>query len=366
VLPGVFVSLLVSDIFAPVTVLLGHLPTAGRLALTRLLESQAGVRVASAGENATDLLTIARRLRPALLIVSEMQLRVVERLSRHMVLPVLLYCEEPPLVGMLRETKGWGVAGFIPATPHTTHWAQEVLRKVRQLLPRPSAPLQKIVRLATVPGLPGGVIVIGGSTGGTAAVEQLVRALPATLACAVLIAVHLPASFLDSFVNRLARVSALPVVAGWAGTRVEPGRIIVAPGGRNLLIRPGLNSPWQSWQTDFSSEFSPSGDEPSIDILMRSVARTVGRNVVGVVLTGMGRDGTLGAQVIRQHGGTVLVQDEVSSAVFSMPKSVIQAGHANEVLPLRHLADAIVRYAEQFGRVASRRTGAAPSVSRSV
>ncbi|WP_022822825.1 CheB methylesterase domain-containing protein [Hymenobacter norwichensis] len=331
--------------------------------LVRLLEAQVGVRVVSASEKPAELIATARRLRPALLIVSDAQVRTLELLSHYQTTPVLLYCESIPLAGTLRETKRWGVVDYILAVSSSTDWAGEVLRKVRLHLPQATTPSLQPVRLPEVPGLPGGVVVIGGSTGGTAAVEELVRALPATLACAVVVAVHLPGSFLDSFVKRLARVSALPVVAGWPGTQLEPGLIVVAPGGHNLLVRSALNSPWQSWQTDFSSEYSPSGDQPSIDILMRSVARTVGCNVLGVILTGLGRDGTLGAQVIRQHGGTVLVQDEASSMVFSMPKSVIQAGWADTVLPLRDLASTIVRHVGRFRCVSVCST---VSVSRSV
>jgi two-component system chemotaxis response regulator CheB len=327
--------LLVPDISAPFTVLLGNLPTTGRLALKRLLEQQP-------------------------------RLCVVEALSRQMIVPVLLYCEAAPLTGMLREASRWGVTDFISANTSASEWGREVLRKVWAAFPLPTSPLEVVSRVGTVPGLPGGVVVIGGSTGGTTAVESLVRALPATLACAVIVAVHLPASFLDSFVKRLARASALPVVAGWAGTLLEPGRIVVAPGGRNVLVRRATNSPWQCWQLDIATEASPSGDEPSIDILMRSVARTVGPNVLGVVLTGMGRDGTLGAQAIRQHGGTVLVQDKTSSVVFSMPNSVIQAGWANAVLPLADLPNAITLHAGQFRRVVAEARNKVSSVPQAV
>ena len=276
----------------------------------------------------------------------------LEALSRHVVLPVLLYCESPPLPGMMREASRWGVFDSILAGA-AVDWTRTIMRKLQGAPPLPASPLREVRGTTAVPGLPGGVVVIGGSTGSPAAVEQLVRALPATLACTVLVAVHLPASFLGSFVKRLARVSSLPVMAAGAGTQLAPGCVLVAPGGHNLVVRAALRTPWQCWQTDFSTEAGPSGDEPSIDILMRSVAHTVGANVLGVVLTGMGCDGTLGAQAIRQHGGAVLVQDEASSVLFSMPNSVIQAGWANAVLPLAELPGAIALHVGQFRRAVS-------------
>ncbi|WP_375435154.1 chemotaxis protein CheB [uncultured Hymenobacter sp.] len=337
------------DILVSQTVLLGSLPTAGRLALTRLLQ-QLGLRVSGISENSVEFITQVRRLRPALLIVGDAQLRDLEVLSRYAVLPVLLYCESQPLPGMLREASRWGVFDFILAGAAASDWSRTITRKLQVAPLRPVSLWREVGGAAAVPGLPGGVVVIGGSTGSPAAVEQLVRALPATLACAVLVAVHLPASFLGSFVKRLTRATSLPVMAAGVGTQLAPGCILVAPGGRNLVVKAALRTPWQCWQTDFSAETSASGDEPSIDILMHSVAQTVGANVLGVVLTGMGCDGTRGAQAIRQQGGTVLVQDEASSVLFSMPSSVIQAGWANAVLPLAALPEAIMQYAGQFRR----------------
>ncbi|WP_262920592.1 CheB methylesterase domain-containing protein [Hymenobacter sp. 5516J-16] len=172
----------------------------------------------------------------------------------------------------------------------------------------------------------------------------MLRELPLGFPWAVLVAVHLPESFTDTLVERLRRASQLPVMAATSGMRLEPGRVLVAPGGRNLVVRPVMDSPWVGWQTDFVEEHGL--DVPSVDILMHSVVRAVGRNVVGVVLTGLGHDGTAGAHDIRQHGGTVVAQDEASSAVFGMPKSVIQSGLASAVLPLPHIADFLVRHVQ--------------------
>jgi two-component system chemotaxis response regulator CheB len=153
--------------------------------------------------------------------------------------------------------------------------------------------------------------------------------------------VHLPAHFTASLIKRLQRLSALPVKVGQPGMSVEAGQIIVAPGGQNMVIKPVKRGPWQVWQIDFSSEPNLCADEPSIDMLMHSAAQAAGSKVVGVVLTGLGNDGTAGARYIREQGGRVLAQSEESAAVFSMPHSVIRAGYADAVLPLEQIATAI-------------------------
>lgn len=320
----------------------------GRLVLTRLLQRQPQLHVVEA-DGATALLAQIRRLKPSLLIVGEQQLREVESLSHYVQMPVVLCCEKAPLSGMLSEASRWGVQDFIVAeSSGGSSWTQVALRKIMALIPRSKPSVPKALLRTSVPRLLKGVVVIGGSTGGTKAVERLIRSLPASLACAILVNIHLPVSFQDSFVARLRRAANMPVVSGTPGTLLEPGRIVVAPGGHNLVVKRSTNMPWQAWQTDYSFEPSPSGDEPSVDLLMQSVAQTVGANVLGVILTGLGHDGTLGAQAIRLHGGTVLVQDEASSAVFSMPQSVIKHGWANTVLALDDLAAAIVQHTDKF------------------
>jgi two-component system chemotaxis response regulator CheB len=157
--------------------------------------------------------------------------------------------------------------------------------------------------------------------------------------------VHLPASFTGSLVERIRRASALPVVEGAAGVQLQAGHVVVAPGGRNVIVRSCTTN--SGWQLDWAAEPVTGLDEPNIDLLMRSAARTAGRNSLGVVLSGLGSDGTTGAQMIRQHGGSVVVQDKNTAAVFSMPQSVIRSGHANAVLPLADLGDYINSFALQ-------------------
>jgi two-component system chemotaxis response regulator CheB len=161
----------------------------------------------------------------------------------------------------------------------------------------------------------------------------------------VFIAVHLPAHFTASFVKRLQRLSPLPVKVGQAGMSIEAGQIIVAPGGQNMEVKSVKRGPWQVWQTDFNTEHSQSADQPSVDLLMQSAAQAAGSKVIGVILTGLGSDGTHGSQCIQRQGGQVIAQNEESAAVFSMPHSVIRAGYASAVLPLKQIATAINRRA---------------------
>lgn len=344
--------------------LLGNLPTSVRAGLVRLFPPGSDVELVGPAASTAELPTLARRLRPTAVMVTEDQLLGLEQLRRQYPVPVLLYSSQAPLPGMLREAARLGVYDYVTPAPVTglelAEWHRVLKRKLRASQPKPLSVVSAAGlpgRPRTVPLPPRGVVVIGGSTGGAPAVEELLRSLPAGFPWAVLVAVHLPAHFTDSLVDRLRRATVLPVAAASSGSRLQAGQVLVAPGGHNLVVRPVTDSPWLGWQTDFVSEASL--DVPSIDILMQSVARLVGRNVLGMVLTGLGHDGTAGARSIRQLGGTVVVQDEASSAVFGMPKSVIQAGLASEVLPLSALADFAIRHVQPLtpgvaGRYSSR------------
>jgi two-component system, chemotaxis family, protein-glutamate methylesterase/glutaminase len=355
----------VSDSASVLTILLGNLPASVRAGLVRLFPPGSDVELVGPAAATADLPALARRLRPSVVMVGEDQLLGLEQLRRHYPVPVLLYSSQEPLPGMLREAARLGVYDYVTPAPITglelAEWHRVLKRKLRASQPKPVAPAVSAPvmpeRIHTIPLPPRGIVVIGGSTGGAPAVEEVLRNLPAGFPWAVLVAVHLPAHFTESLVDRLRRATVLPVAAAASAARLVAGQVLVAPGGHNLVVRPIPDSPWLGWQTDFVSEAGL--DVPSVDILMQSAARLAGRNVLGVVLTGLGQDGTAGARSIRQQGGTVIVQDEASSAVFGMPKAVIQAGLANEVLPLPAVADAIVRHVQPLvsplaGRYSSR------------
>ncbi|WP_324670889.1 chemotaxis protein CheB [Hymenobacter sp. GOD-10R] len=331
----------------PFTILLGNLPIQVRLTLTRLVQKQPDLRVVNAGSDSEELGMQARRLRPDVVIVADSHISALEALARQYPVPVLLYASTPLLQGILQQTSRWGVRNSIGPLPlgenaAVERWQEDVLHKVRALQP-PLLPASK----RTLPAhtrtlaLPRGIVVIGASTGGVRAVEELVKGLKIGLSWALVVAVHLPAHFTPAFVARLRRSTLLPVEIAETESILEAGKITVVPGECNMVVQAGHAGAWPIWKLVATPEPSPSFDEPSIDLLMCSAVQVAGLRVLGAILTGLGHDGTLGAQAIRKRGGVVIVQDKASSEVFSMPNSVIRAGWANEILPLRDLAACI-------------------------
>lgn len=183
------------------------------------------------------------------------------------------------------------------------------------------------------------VLVIGASTGGPALLGELVGAFQADFRAAVVLAVHMPAQFSACFAERLARRCRLPLGHGFNGARVRAGQILVAPGGMQSRLRRDTDG--------LVLEVEPGGAtelyRPSIDRLLESAALAVGRYATGVVLTGMGSDGSVGARAIKAAGGMVWAQDEASSTVFGMPAAVIRGGLADEILSATELASRLRR-----------------------
>jgi two-component system, chemotaxis family, protein-glutamate methylesterase/glutaminase len=169
-------------------------------------------------------------------------------------------------------------------------------------------------------------IVIGASTGGPQAVEAILSGFTPDLDAVVIVLQHLPLKFTKSMVSRLASIIRIPIFHAEIGATLLPGNAYVVPGNTHFfLVSPGYRV--------FLLE-SHEIVQPSIDMGFTSVAEHFGPSTIGVVLTGMGDDGVLGSKAIKQVGGSVLVQDEATSAVYGMPFAVKLAGYADEVLPL--------------------------------
>jgi len=182
------------------------------------------------------------------------------------------------------------------------------------------------------------VVAIGASTGGTQAIEAVLRALPAD-APGTVIAQHMPEKFTAAFAERLDRICAMNVREAAQGDAVIPGVALVAPGNRHMLLqRSGAR-----YLVQIKDGPRVHHQRPSVDVLFHSVAQNAGRNATGILLTGMGSDGARGLLAMRESGASTMAQDEESCAVFGMPKEAIAIGAAEHVLPLQEIAPAILR-----------------------
>jgi two-component system chemotaxis response regulator CheB len=189
-------------------------------------------------------------------------------------------------------------------------------------------------------------IVVGVSTGGPKALESVVPTLPGDLAVPVLVVQHMPPTFTALLAERLDRMSAVRVTEATHGERVAPGHVFIAPGDHHLeLRRQGVEL-----QLALHDEPPENSCRPAADVLFRSAAAALGAGVLGVVLTGMGEDGTSGARAVHDAGGSVVAQDAATSVVWGMPGSVVRAGLADQVVPLSDVAGEITRRAAA-GRV---------------
>ncbi len=182
------------------------------------------------------------------------------------------------------------------------------------------------------------LIAIGSSTGGPPVLEKILTSLPADLSAPVVIAQHMPVVFTKAMAERLDTQCAVTVVHGMTGMPLHPGTVYIAPGGQHVHIRAGVKG---RLTLRVSDEPKEAYYKPSVDALLESAAKAVGKRCLGVVLTGMGRDGAIGAKALADAGGLVLAQDEGSCVVYGMPKAVVAAGAAKASLTPEEIAAAI-------------------------
>ncbi len=188
------------------------------------------------------------------------------------------------------------------------------------------------------------LIAIGTSTGGTQALEVVLRALPRTIP-GIVVVQHMPEKFTELFAQRLNQVCAIEVLEAQDGQRVIAGRALIAPGGRHLTVRRS----GAHYLVEVRDGPPVNRHRPSVDVLFRSVARYAGRNAMGVIMTGMGDDGARGLRELFDAGAATVAQDEASSVVFGMPKEAIRLGAAGRVLGLEAIAPALIQYGRQCG-----------------
>jgi two-component system chemotaxis response regulator CheB len=192
---------------------------------------------------------------------------------------------------------------------------------------------------------PIGLVMIAVSTGGPAALAEVVPHLPPGLRQPVLIVQHMPPVFTKVLAQRLASSSALDVREATHGERLAKGKVLLAPGDYHMRI---AGSTREAWVT-LDQKDAENGCRPAADPLFMSAAQIFGAHVLAVVMTGLGKDGTKGCAAVRKASGQVWAQDAATSTVWSMPGSVVEAGLAQRVLPLQQIARSIAQACEFHG-----------------
>ena len=188
------------------------------------------------------------------------------------------------------------------------------------------------------------IVAIGASTGGTRAIETVLSGLPVTTPGTV-IAQHMPEAFTAGFAQRLNEVCQMEVREACDNDHVIPGVALVAPGNRHMVLRRSggsylvkiKNGPLVHYQ------------RPSVDVLLRSVAKSAGKNAVGAILTGMGADGAKGLLEMKENGAYTIAQDEATSVVFGMPKEAIEMGAVDKVVPLPNISASVIQALQKTG-----------------
>jgi len=207
------------------------------------------------------------------------------------------------------------------------------MRLVAKPTPSVTAPRTEVTRPPRAE-----VVIIGASTGGPPALAKILKAMPSYFPVPIAIVQHIAPGFIAGLRQWLERECSLPVRLGVHGVPLRNGNVYLAPDNHHLEIGAGK-------KFTLTSDPPLQGHRPSVDRLMESAAQIYGANAIGVLLTGMGKDGAQGLKKIRDAGGRTIVQDEASSLVFGMPREAVLAGAAGVVSPLEKIADEIVQAA---------------------
>lgn len=217
-----------------------------------------------------------------------------------------------------------------PATGHAVPTVQ----------PRPASPPCGPARKRHRHTHPIGLIAIGSSTGGPLALQQVIPRLPRNFPVGILVAQHMPPMFTASLAERLDQMSAVSVREAKDGEPVEPGTVLIAPGGKHLTVKKYAARP----RAGVSARPADTVFHPCIDVTMKSVAAAYGRLAMGVILTGMGTNGVVGLGEIKGQGGIVIAQSAETCVVYGMPKAAVEAGLADIIVPIATVADEIVSF----------------------
>lgn len=191
------------------------------------------------------------------------------------------------------------------------------------------------------------VVAIGASTGGTEAIKEILVDIPRTFGAGIVIVQHMPPGFTQMFAERLDSLCEVDVKEAKDGDKIMPGRVLIAPGGKHLrVVRFG-----GLYRVKIENGDLVCGHKPSVEVMMSSVAEQVGKNAIGVMLTGMGRDGAIAMKKMKDRGARCIAQDQATSVVFGMPNEAFLAGAVEKLLPIGTIANNIIKLLREMSGV---------------
>lgn len=322
-----------------------------RILLSDLLRKDHNIEVIGTAMNGLDGVEKVKALKPDVVITDMVMpqydgLYVVKQLMKDMPLPIILLSSlertDPKIFDALKEgafdfidkpQEKQVSDGYLPLTRMVQEASMADYLKLRQRAKGRNSFVHTFEARLNYD-----IISIGASTGGPSAVELIVSNLPANLKIPVIIAQHMPVRFIESFASRLAETTGLHVSVARDREHLLANHIYLAPGTANLRIDLSGSSPVFQYVNDQYKEFN----HPSIDCIFESVASLYGRRSIGVILTGMGRDGTQGLLKIKEAGGLTLTQDENTSVVYGMPKAANDSKAAQHQIPLSEIPNFII------------------------
>jgi two-component system chemotaxis response regulator CheB len=208
-------------------------------------------------------------------------------------------------------------------------------RQIKRILPLPGSDLVRKKKSPDITAPFSNMVVIGSSTGGPNALMQVVPFIPEDIPAAILIVQHMPPMFTRTLAERLDEASKITVKEAREGSVVSKGTALLAPGDFHMIVG-------KHGKITLNQEPPIHGVRPAVDFTMKAASDVYGGSVIGVILTGMGEDGTQGAAYIKSRGGKILAQDQSTSAVYGMPMSAAKSGCVDKILPLHKIAKGIV------------------------
>lgn len=323
-----------------------------RLLISDILSENEGMTVIGAAVDGKDAVTKVKELKPDVLLLDMNMgeydgIYAVKNIMKQSPLPILILSSVgntnlQPIFDALQE----GAVDYLnkPSRGNAkmrlieTELVQKI-RSVTRAKPMAVKPNHKNTNKHTFDGSSKfDLIAIGASTGGPSALEEIIVSLPSNLNVPVVIGQHMPTNFIGPFVKRLNKLSPLHVVVGAKGMEPTAGTVIIAPGNANMI----LNKKGKSTKIDFTDQKFKEYNNPSINSIMLSAAKVLGARTLGVILTGMGKDGVEGMKAIKDAGGYTIAQNEKSSIIYGMPKAAVQCGAIDKSIDIKEMGSFIV------------------------